>query len=423
MKKVLIIGFLHPFTRSGGSFRTLPLAENLPEFGWEPTVLTPFLLEKPELPFRIIETPYRDMLAFWKRLFGFELDKDIKRQVRERIGTGFKNPLMDFVFVRAGEIVNYPDLHKGWKPFALEAGNGILREEQIDAIISCHPLISHIAAADLKMKYGIPWLADLTDLWSQNHNYAYGPVRKLFDKRLEKRTLSGADALITVSEPGAEKLGILHRGRPIYTITHGFSEEEVNIPPAKLTAEFTITYTGTIYPRRQVPAKLLAALQDLISDGIVNPSEVKVRFYGSRHDWLEKEIERYGLSDLVKQHGRIPREVALERQRESQLLLLLKWEGSGERGVYTGKIFEYLAARRPILATGGSDDVVSRLLDETRAGVSASTVEDIRSTLEALYKEYEQKSEVEYRGEESEVDKYSHREMAKKFSEILDQLT
>ncbi|MBI3041143.1 MAG: glycosyltransferase [Chloroflexi bacterium] len=423
MKKVLIIGFLHPLTLSGGSFRTLPLASYLPEFGWEPVVLTPLLLEKRQLPFRVVETPYRDVLVFWKKLFGFKLDEDIKMQVKNRFGTDSKTSVVDFFLTRAGEILNYPDSHRGWQRFALEAGNNLLEHEKIDAMISCHPTISHIIASNLKAKHRIPWLADFPDLWSQNHNYSYSSLRKAIDKRLEKKTLSMADVLTTVSEPWAEELRALHKGKPVYTVTHGFDPLQVNIPPVKLTDKFTITYTGTIYRGKQQPSRLFAALRDLISDETIDPVDVEVRFYGSKHDWLDKEIKQYGLSNIVKQYGVVPRQAAIIKQRESQLLLFLDWDDPQEKGVYTGKIYEYLGTRRPTLATGGAaDDVVAELLNKTKAGKQAATVEDIKQTLKNLYREYKLKGDLAYNSIDSEINKHSHREMARKFSAILDRL-
>ena len=433
MKKVLIIGYLHPFTYSGGSFRPLPLAQYLPEFGWEPIVLTPTLLGRAVLPFRIMETPYRDALGFWKKLFGFDLNKDIRRQVKERFGVTSKKSLLDFILTRSGEILNYPDSHKGWKPFALEAGNRLLQRENIDAIISCHPVAtSHIIASTLKAEYGTHWIADFADLWSQNHNYGYGHIRKMLDTRLELKTLSNADALVTVSEPWARKLRTLHnpwarnlrklrKGKPVYTITHGFDPTEVNSPPASLTTKFTITYTGTIYEKHD-PSKLLTALQHLILNSSIDSDDIEVRFYGHKNVWLDKEIEYYGLLGIIKQYGLVSRDIAVEKQRESQALLRFKLEDPQELGNYSGKLFEYLAARRPILATGGTKDVDCELLDETKAGVCALTVEDTEKVLEELYREYKLKGKIAYKGEETELNKYTHQEMTRKFSEVLDHL-
>ena len=419
MKRVLIVTRLY-YRRN---VRVERLARYLVEFGWRPIILTPALLENPDPQLTIIETPYRHVLDFWRRLFRFNPDEDIRKQIKNRFKVTSKKSPVDFLLTLGGGIIYYPCPDKNWKPFAIKAASEILQREGINAVISSSPpVISHIIAGELKAEYKIPWLADFRDLWSQNHNYIYGPVRKFFDTRLELKTLSIADALVTVSHPLAEKLAALHKGKSVYAITHGFDPAEVNDPPANLTAKFTITYTGSIYATKQDPSRLLAALSDLTSDGTIDPAEVEVRFYGLELGWLAREVEEYGLSGVVRQYRRVPRQIALERQRESQLLLLLKWEDPQERGTYTGKVFEYLAARRPVLATGGSNDVIDELLDKTKAGICTPTVEDIKNMLKQLYQEYKLKGEVAYQGVESEINKYSHREMASKFAGILGNL-
>jgi len=422
MKKVLIVGYFWPYRY--GSKRIVGLAKYLPEFGWQPIFLTAPLYEKPEPHFRVIETPYRDVLSFWKKLLGINPEQDLRGQVKKRFGaTSKRSPLIDFVLTRLGEIINYPDSERGWKPFAIKAGSELLQKEDIDAMISVWPVTSHFIAKELKIKYKIPWLADFPDLWSQNHNYSYSSLRRALDIRLERKILAQADALVTISQPWAEKLRALYEGKPAYTITHGFDPEEVNDPPAELTAKFTITYTGTIYTGKQEPSKLFAALRDLISDETIDLKEIEVRFYGRKHDWLDKEIKQYGLSSIVKQYGVILRHTAVEKQRESQLLLLLDWDDPQEKGVYTGKIFEYFGARRPILTTGGvADNVVDVLLGETKVGIHAPTVEGIKGALIEFYKEYKLTGKISYNGVEAEINKYTHREMARKFSEILDHL-
>lgn len=425
MKKVLLIGFFNPFTLyQGGGYRLLPLVKYLPEFDWQPVVLAAPLIQRPNVKCQILETPYRDTLAFWKKLLKLDPRKDIKWQVKGRLGIASKRSLLDPVLTFLGEFLYYPDAHKGWRPFAFEKGNERLSQGDIEAMISYQPLTSYLVAADLKAIHKIPWVADLEDLWSQNHNYSYSQVRRLMDKRLEQKTLAGADALVTISEPWAEKLRNLHKRKPVYVITHGFDPEGVIEPPIELTKKFTITYTGSIYARKQDPTKLFIALQELISDGTIRREDIEVRFYGVTGLWLGNEIRRYGLSDIIKQYERVPEEIARQKQRESQLLLLLDWDDPQEKGVYTTKVFGYLGVRRPILATGGSDgDVVDELLSETKAGIHAPTVEDIKSTLKELYQEYRLNGVVAYKGKQSKISKYSHMEMAKKFSEVLDRVT
>lgn len=397
-KKVLVVGYLHPYTRPGGSYRILPLATHLHEFGWEPVVLTPYLSTDATGQF-----------------------KNTRKRIKEHLGAVCRVLPVDFVLTRIGEIINYPDAHRGWKSCALEAGNEFLQQEGVDAIVSCHPITSHIVASILSTQHRVPWVADFADLWSQNHNYSYSRIRQIMDKRLECKTLEAANALVTISEPWSKKLSDLHGNKPVYTITHGFDADIVCNGHTGLTTKFTITYAGSIYAHRQNPAVLFTALRDLISDGVVSRCDIDVRFYGFNEPWLNKEISRYGLSDIAKQYGRVSKEVAVQKQRESQLLLLLDWDDSQEKGVYTTKIFEYLGARRPILATGGSDDdVVAKLLARTKAGVHTRTVEDTKKIIGKLYQEYKLSGGVAYKGEESEIVKHSHREMVGRFAEVLD---
>ena len=437
MKKVLIIAYFWPYR--GGSGRVIGLAKYLQEFGWQPVILTAPLDEKPDPQFRVIEVPYHDTLSnllgfskrlFWKILFGINPNEHIGGQIEKRFDTTSKKSFWAHMYDlhRAlynfyGAIVNYPDSEKCWKPFAVKAGSELLQSEDIDAMISIWPVTSHLIAKELKIKYKIPWIADYPDLWSQNHNYAYGPLRKQIDRRLELKTLLSADALTTVSQPWAENLRALHKQESVYAITHGFDPDTLNTPRTDLTAKFTITYTGAIYRGKQEPSRLFAALNDLISNGTMDPDDVAVRFYGYVEEWLAREIEEYGLSCIVGLHGRVPLQNAFDKQRESQLLLLLNWNDPGEKGVCPLKIYAYLAAQRPILATGGfGDDVVKKILDETGAGMYAPTVENIKSILRELYMEYKQKGKISYNGDIEKINKYSHREMARKFAEVLDRL-
>jgi glycosyltransferase involved in cell wall biosynthesis len=248
-------------------------------------------------------------------------------------------------------------------------------------------------------------------------------LRKQIDKRLEVNTLSKADALVTVSQPWAEKLSKLHNNKATYTITNGYDPEIENKPPVNLTVNFTITYTGLVYQGKQDPAGLFIALSDMLKNGVINPADVELRFYGAHTGWLDREIEQYGLSDIARQYGMISRDAALQKQRESQLLLLLDWNDSQEEGVLPGKVFEYLAARRPVLAVGESESsVIAELIKETGAGVHGTAAEDICKAIKTVYTEFKSAGKVSWHSDESKIEKYSQLEMARKFSEILDSL-
>jgi len=184
----------------------------------------------------------------------------------------------------------------------------------------------------------------------------------------------------------------------------------------QLTKKFTITYTGLIYPKRQSPEILLKALFNLIDNGEVVPDDCEIRMYGgytTEHPTM-KDYHRLP----VQWHGKVSHAEAVKAQKESQLLWLLDWDDPDELGVHPGKVFEYLGARRPIIATGGvRGNVVDELLEETGAGFHAVSVEEAEQVLLKCYQEWKDKGEIGYLGIGDE--RYTFREMTRKYAELL----
>ena len=428
MKNVLVIGFLWPYHRRAGA-RLSGLVKYLHEFDWEPVLLTAPLETRPEYNLRVIEVPYRYALDFWLKLLRFNQNAsaNVREQAKQRIGGASKKSirgaLIDFAFTRGLEIIDYPDTEKNWVRPALKICAQLWQQEKFQAIISSSPPVTgHIIARKLKIKYQVPWVADLPHLWSQNNTYAYSSLRRMVDRRLERKTLSRADSLTTTSGPLASKLRSLHKDKTVHSITHGFDPATVNIPPDKLTDKFTITYTGAFDPVMRTPSMLLAALHSLISRGLIAREKVEVRFFGPEEGWVENEIEKNDLSGIAKQYGRVTMALAQAKQRESQLLYNPKWDDPKEPGIHSLKLLEYLAARRPILATGKFRDVADELLEETGAGIYAADAADIERTLMEAYQEYQQKGSVTWHGDDTKINGYSQREMAGKFARVLDSL-
>jgi hypothetical protein len=426
MKRVLVLGYVWPYHPWSGA-RIPGLVRYLSEFGWEPIVLTKPLPEKPDLGCQIVETGYRDVLESWLKRFGFGRGERVEDQLDRRFGLAGKRSLrralVYFVARRIREVLGYPDWERGWKPFAVEAASALVREGDIHALVSSSPPVtSHLVARELRTAHGVPWVADFPHLWSQNNGYPYSFARRLLDRRLERKTMQQADALTTTSEPLAAKLRTLHKGKATYAISHGFDPATANVPPVPLTRTFSMTYTGTFHTKLREPSRLFAALRNLIAREAVDRNGIEVRFYGPHLPWVTEMIQQYGLSGVVKQLDTVPLRESWERQRESQLLLVPKWEDPKEPGIHSLKIFEYLAARRPILAVGGHPDVVDELLAETKAGASAPTVEAVEKAIKELYDEYKAKGQVAFWGDESIIDRYSHRGMATRFAELLDRL-
>ncbi len=412
------------------------LVRYLPQSGWEVVIVTPQLqpdaavaLGFPEgflQRVRIVEAPYkgdilwpiREMLS----LLGLRREGSMTEQIKEKTGLKGKGSLINKLLILFHVIFAFPDAEKTWQKPALEAASKEIRLKGFDAILSSSPYpTSHLVAAELKRRFRIPWIADFRDLWSENHNYPYPAFRQAIDRSYETKAMRDADAFLTVDAFCAGKIRDLH-GHDAEVIPNGFDMGNV-LDGTELSSKFTITYTGTIYFGKQYPARLFEALEELISEGQLPAKDIEVRFFGSKFTEIQKEAQNRGLSEVIVQYGPVPRSEAFLRQRESQLLLLFNWEDEIETELCPLKFFEYMAAKRPVLATGGYDDTaVKRIMDETEVGAYSITKEEIKASILKYYGEYAKSGAVCYRGKFENVAKYSYQQSGKRFAEILDGL-
>ncbi len=431
MKNVLIITFSFPPMPDIAAVRPEGLANYLPSYGWNPIFLTPYLPEDPDPRYTVIQTEYDNILAYWFKKLHIPINKakmnengpnrDSKERLMKIYNSELIPPFLKKVVFFPAEFFVYPDLHVGWYEHAVRVGQAIIEEYKIDAIISTSPPnTSHLIAEKLSKYKNIPWVADYRDLWTQNHYREYTQIRNYFESRREIEVIKKANALTTVSEPLAKTLKTLHKRKKIYSIPNGFDIQLLN-HKTKPVNTFRIAYTGEMYYGKRDPRDFLRLMSDLMNDTKIKKADVAIDFFGGDNEWLQKVIHNYALEDVVTLHGRVPRDIAIEEQRQAQILLLLTWNDPAEEGVYTGKLFDYLAAKRPILSighTGGG--VVKELLEQTGAGLHISDEEELKNYLIQSYNEFKQRGAVTYNGNHEEIMKYSHIEMARKFAYVLD---
>jgi len=424
MKRVLLIAYAYPPCTEIGAARPAGLTKYLPRFGWEPTVLTVKLPGLRPTWAPVIETGDEDVLQTWKMRFGLEGRRSLHEQLHLPVTQKRDSQLMHTkVLFAMRYLLTFPDAMKGWIPFAMQALEQIKKSTRVDAIVTTSPPVSaHLIGRKAKPMFGCPWIADLRDLWSQNLAQGNDLVR-LLERPVERRTLRDADALVSVSDPWADRLRGCYPDKRVFCITNGFDADDFRPKPETLTPAFTITYTGRLYEGKRDPTPLFEAIQELIQEGAVKREAIRVRFYGSIEPWLPVLVRSFGLEDLVELAGTVSRDEALRRQRESQALLMLCWSDLRETGQHTGKVFEYLGARRPILAIGGSRGVVTDLLERTKTGVHARSKEELKDTLRAWYAEHRQTGRVLYRGEERKLDLYTHEQMASQFADVLESVS
>lgn len=313
----------------------------------------------------------------------------------------------------------------GWYSHALKKGLEILCKEKFDIIFSSYgPSTSHLVASKLHRQTGIPWVAEFRDLWSLNHYVRKIQPFHFLEKKLEKKVMKGCDLLVTVSEPWAEQLQGLH-SKKVAVIHNGFDEEDYleNVP---LTTKFTITYTGNIYPGKRDPQTLFKAIAELEEEGKISPNDFEVRFFGGGTlTSLLPAIRHYNLEGIVRIYGLVSFEESIRKQKESTVLLLLGWNDPREGGTYTGKVFEYLGARRPILAGSLKGDVVDELLRETGAGVVVNEVNEIKVLLSQWTKEFKESADIlsYFKPDSAAISRYTRKQEAAKLAQLLEEVS
>lgn len=263
--------------------------------------------------------------------------------------------------------LNLPDGQIGWLPYALGIGARIIDEWRPDVIYATAPsYTSLLVGRSLSRKYGIPWVAELRDLWADNPYYDHPKWRKRIEQWLEKTVLSTAAGLVTVTQPMGAMLGAKY-AKPIVVIPNGFDPADYP-PESQLLPQghaVRILYTGTIYEGKRDPSPLFQAARLLGSRAL----KIRVAFFGRKLQAVMRLARLHGVEDIVSIHDPVPYKESLRIQCEADILLLLLWNDPKDQGVCPGKVYEYIGARRPILAIGPADNVAAELIRERWAGI------------------------------------------------------
>ena len=246
-------------------------------------------------------------------------------------------------------------------------------------VASGPPFSVYVAAWKLAKEWSIPWIADYRDLWSLGSYYSLGRFRHLVDQCTERQLLRSCSAVVTVSAPLARDMSNTF-GVPTHVVLNGADPLPESTPASTSSPsanELTIVHTGTIYPGKRDPLPLLRTLHGLSQ----SPLPVRVVFVGPPDVSVQRAVADLQLEDRVTIMGSVPRSESLAIQAQADVLLLLMWNHPGEEGVYTGKLFDYLAAGRPILMIGYPDGVAADLIRSRSAGFVAPTVEDVSAAI------------------------------------------
>ena len=423
---ILIITYYLPPKDHIASQRTGGLCEYLSKSGWDIVALTADHSPTFESSYEIISTDFRS--TFLSRLinkYKGETRSDFSNQKKSTSvdssveTTGYLDLIERILgppvrFIR-DEIVHYPDDKRLWENNAVKTGNNYITNHEVSCIISSSgPFTSHRIASRLSKHHDLPWIADYRDRWSQNPYKNHTSIREFFEKRMEINTIKPANEIVTVSDPIAEDISNIHN-KKVTTILNGHDKSRV--PDRDLSDEYTILYPGQFYRGKHNPKMLFSAVSQLLDDGI-DLSNFRIDFYGYAQPWIKQLANRYQIEEFINDRDFAPQTEILKRERESHCLLSLHWDDPRSEGVYTGKIFEYLAAERPIVAIN-PPKVVEQLLKETEAGESFYDDEELADWIRTQYTTFQEKGKVNYNKDPESVQKYSQQRMAKKFENLI----
>jgi glycosyltransferase involved in cell wall biosynthesis len=377
--KVLIVSLYFPPAGGGGVQRPLKFATHLPELGIETHVLAP---DDPKWVHRDDElTPPTQAWIHRSHYVGPEG----RRPAEELHGvTGLERLWLQAGL--AGRRLLVPDENVGWTLTAIPAAARIVRQEGIDAVLTTSPPGSiHFVGAAVQRLTGARWIADLRDsLLAHPHRRADSAASKVKEgtrRGVARLVASRADAIVAASDAIAEETRSLRPRANVVTIENGCDFDDFAGLEHHTSPRFRITHAGSFFGRRD-PKPFLTALADSGLDAVA-------RFVGDFRAADREWAKTLELGDRLELHEFAPRRRALELQRDSEALLLLIPEAGGRgQGVLSGKVFEYLAAERPILAAVPPDGAAAKLVRETGAGVVAPP-DDPKAIEEALRSLYD----------------------------------
>ncbi len=361
--KVLLVTMYFPPGGGGGVQRPLKFATHLPAHGIETHVLAPddpkWIHADPGL------APPTQAWIHRARYLG-PRSRKLADELHGRQG-------LDRLSRQALSLsrrVLVPDENVGWNLTAIPAALRIVKASGIDVVITTSPPNSvHLVGAAVKAVTGVRWVADLRDSIARHphRNVERAAVRakEKVSESVAQLVARRADAIVAASEAIADEARGLEPGGEVTTILNGADFDDFAGLAYRRSDRFRITHTGSFFGKRD-PRPFLTALAE---SGL---TDVVARFVGDFRASDREWAESLDLGERLELLPYAPRHDALALQRDSDALLLLIPEAGGRgKGVLSGKVFEYLAAERPILAAVPPDGEAARLIRETGAGVVA----------------------------------------------------
>lgn len=441
--KVLLVAYHFPPDAAVGAMRPQKFVKYLPEFGWQPYVLTlkeRFIEKRDDARLADVAQAGIYRVDFWRTPLKFLLD------LRDGLRTGAKRPTLKGddsphssgqTPAKSGKslfsslknflvLLNWlPDDKINWVIPATIAGYRIIKRNKIDCIVaSLPPHTDGIIGMLLAKLTGVRLVLDMRDPWMLSAKQPDSPDTLLhykLDSFLERMVFASADSFVVTTARFENYLRDVQKKDQVFTIPNGYDETDfAALSRSRTDKKFVITYLGTIYLERS-PRATLAAVRQLIDDKVIDRQDIQVRFVGDVISDGARDIEllskKYELDDVVTIQGMIPYPAALQEMVDADVLLLL---APNQPYQIPAKAFDYIGAKRPILALT-EDGATADLIKTVKAGkiVGPEDVDGIKAAINGFYQNWKS---TETQTSTLDTAGFSRRELSYNLASILNDL-
>jgi len=423
MKRALIITYYWPPAGGPGVQRWLKFVKYFRDFGVEPIIYAP---ENPNYPLvdknfsfeipsdiEIIKQPINEPYRFAK-LLSRRKTKQISSGIISKKKVSAMEKLM--LYVRGNFFI--PDARVGWVKPSVKFLSEYISKTPVDVIITTGPPHSlHLIGMQLQKELNVKWIADFRDPWTTIHYHKSLRLNKASErkhKELEASVLNSAD-IITVTSPTTKKEFEMITETPIEVVTNGFDISEKF--DFKMDSFFSISHIGSLLSERN-PETLWKVLAEICKENTSFKNDLKLKFAGAVSEEVKQSLESLKLMENCNFLGYVSHFEALKLQHQTQVLLLIEINSAETRAIIPGKLFEYLAAKRPIVALGPKESDIEGVIVETKSGKFFSYWDDdtLKAEILQLYKQFKIGDlQIASVG----IEKYSRRELTKQMAFLI----
>lgn len=429
MKKVLIITYYWPPSGGIAVHRCLKFAKYLREFGWEPVIHTADGAEYPVLDdgnfkdipqnVEVIKTKIWEPFNLFKLITGKKKEERIHNVFLEEDKPTFAHKVG--IWIRGNIFI--PDARKFWIRPSVNYLEKYLKDNHVDVLFTNGPpQTNHMIAYGIKRKLNIPWHADFQDPWTQVDYFPQlmlNPLSLKIHKAMEQRVFRNADKVTICSNTwkiDLESIG----AKDVGVIVWGYDEDDFKNINVTLSTKFTLSHYGSLGPDRNAKS-LWKALSILSKENSEFENDLELELAGFIGHSVINEIESLGLKNNLVLFNHLSRKETLERMHRSQVLLLILNDMPNVNGRLPGKLFEYLASRRPTLVIGPEESDASQIVHGVNAGYTCN-FNDLEKTLETVKDLYQKFKTGKLTANKTDITQYSNRNLTKKLAGYLDQI-